>query len=30
MSNGVDESTPWLKQALEENVRKAGAWREDG
>ena len=30
MSNGVDEGTPWLRQALEENVRKAGAWRESG
>jgi exosome complex component RRP46 len=30
MSNGVDESTPWLRHALEESVRKAGAWREGG
>ena len=30
MSNGVGESTPWLRQALEENVRDAAAWRESG
>ena len=30
MSNGVEEKAPWLKQALEENVRKAGEWRESG
>jgi exosome complex component RRP46 len=30
MSNGVDDSTPWLRQRLEEDVRKAGAWRESG
>ena len=30
MSNGVDESIPWLRQALEENVKKASAWREGG
>lgn len=30
MGNGVEEKTPWLREALEENVRKAGAWRESG
>lgn len=30
MSNGVGESTPWIRQALEENVRDAGGWRETG
>ena len=30
MSNGVDEGAPWLRQTLEENVRKASAWRESG
>jgi exosome complex component RRP46 len=30
MSNGVDESAPWLRQTLEENVRKASAWGESG
>ena len=30
MSNGVEESAPWLRQTLEENVRKATAWRESG
>ena len=30
MSDGVDESAPWLRQTLEENVRKTGAWRESG
>ena len=30
MSNGVAERTPWLRQALEEKVRDAGAWRESG
>jgi hypothetical protein len=30
MSNGMDESAPWLRQTLGENVRKASAWGESG
>ena len=30
MVNGASEMTPWLRQALEENVERAGAWREGG
>ena len=30
MSNGVDTGAPWLRQNMEESVRKAGAWREGG
>lgn len=28
--NGVGEGEPWLREAMEENVKKAGAWREGG
>ena len=30
MVNSNAEATPWLRQALEENVRDAGAWRDSG
>ena len=30
MSNGDAATTPWLRQAVEEDVKGAGAWREPG
>lgn len=30
MANGTAAAVPWMRQDLEENVQKAGAWREAG